>query len=307
MKIVAFKQGGKAALGVYKGDDLINVSKIDKSLPTDVGDVLKARALGKVKAAARKAKAKDVVKGRVSWLPPLQNPGKIICIGLNYIDHAAESPFKGLPSYPVLFLRVDTSLVASGQPMIRPRASVQYDYEGEMVAVIGKGGRHIPKSKALDHVAGYAVFNDGSVRDYQFKSPQWTAGKNFDASGGFGPEFVTADDLPKGGKGLRLQTRLNGEVVQEANTKDLIFSVQQLVATCSEVFTLEPGDIIVTGTPAGVGAFRKPPLWMKDGDVCEVEIEGIGTLRSPIKDEKAKRRAPAKKPAKKKPAAKKKK
>ena len=297
MKIVAFKQGGKPALGAYKGDDLINLSKIDKTLPTDVGEVLKARAMGRVKAAARKARAKDVVKGRVAWLPPLQNPGKIICVGLNYIDHAAESPYEGLPSYPILFLRVNTTLVASGQPMVRPRASIEYDFEGELVAVIGKGGRHISKSKALDHVAGYAVFNDGSVRDYQFKSPQWTSGKNFDASGGFGPEFVTADALPKGGKGLKLQTRLNGQLEQDANTKDLIFPIPDLIATCSEVFTLEPGDIIVTGTPAGVGAFRKPPLWMKDGDVCEVEIEGIGTLRNPIKDEKAKRRAPAKKKA----------
>lgn len=297
MRITTFKQKGKPALGVWKGEDLINVSAIDRKLPTDVGDVLRGRAMGAVKSAARKAKGRHEVKGRVTHLPPIQNPGKIICVGLNYVDHAKESPYKDLPTYPVLFLRVNTTLIAHGQPIIRPRASVELDYEGEMVAVVGKAGRHIPKSKALDHIAGYSVFNDGSIRNYQFKSPQWTSGKNFDATGGFGPDFVTSDELPKGAKGLHLQTRLNGQVVQDASTKDLIFPVDQLVATCSEVFTLEPGDIIVTGTPAGVGAFHKPPLWMKDGDVCEVEIEGLGTLRNPIKDEKPKKRAAPKKTA----------
>jgi 2-keto-4-pentenoate hydratase/2-oxohepta-3-ene-1,7-dioic acid hydratase in catechol pathway len=181
---------------------------------------------------------------------------------------------------------VATTLVGHNQPLIRPKLSGDFDYEGEMVVVVGRRGRHIPKKKALGYVAGYSIFNEGSIRDYQFKTPQWTVGKNFDGTGGFGPDFVTADELPKGAKGLRIQTRLNGQVVQDANTNDMIFDVADLVSIASESMTLEPGDVIVSGTPSGVGAFRKPPLWMKAGDVCEVEIEGIGTLSNPIKNEK---------------------
>ena len=172
-----------------------------------------------------------------------------------------------------------------GEPLIAPKCSEQFDYEGEMVAIVGKGGRHIARDKALEHVAGYSVFNEGSVRDYQFKSPQWTSGKNFDGSGGFGPDFVTADELPPGGKGLKIVTRLNGETVQEANTDDMLFPVDEIIAVASEVMTLEAGDVLVLGTPAGVGAFRKPPLWMKDGDVCEVEVEKICCLSNPVKAE----------------------
>jgi acylpyruvate hydrolase len=143
-------------------------------------------------------------------------------------------------------------------------------------------GKHITREKALEHVAGYSVFNEGSVRNYQFKSPQWTSGKNFDGSGGFGPDFVTSDELPPGGRGLKLRTRLNGQTVQEANTSDMLFTVEDIIAVASKVMTLEPGDVLVLGTPAGVGAFRTPPLWMKDGDVCEVEVEGICVLSNPV-------------------------
>jgi acylpyruvate hydrolase len=301
MRVIAFKQKGQRRLGVEVEDGVIDMSVAAPDLPNDLGEILKANKLGKLQSAAKKAKKKAHVKKPAKLLPPIETPGKIICVGLNYVDHASESPYDK-PDYPVLFLRVNTTLVGQNDAMIRPRASEQYDYEGEMVAVIGKKARHVPKSRALDAVAGYSVFNDGSVRDYQFKSPQWTSGKNFDASGGFGPVFVTADELPKGGRGLQLQTRLNGKVVQDANTRDLIFPVDELVAVASEVMTLEPGDIIVTGTPSGVGAFRKPPLWMKDGDVCEVEVEKIGVLRNPIKDEKAPkpRKTAAKKAAKRK-------
>ena len=221
----------------------------------------------------------------VDVLPPLSAPGKIICVGLNYADHSAESGFKQ-PDYPTLFGRFVSSMIGHGAPMIRPAASEQLDYEGELVAVIGRRGRHIPKASALDHVAGYMICNEGSVRDYQFKSPQWTMGKNFDGTGAFGPVFVTSEELPPGCKGLRLQTRLNGEIVQDASTDDLVFDVETLVSVISEGITLEPGDLIVTGTPAGVGLARKPPLWMKPGDVCEVEVERIGILSNPVKDEK---------------------
>ena len=169
----------------------------------------------------------------------------------------------------------------------RPRASEKLDYEGELVAVIGKGGRHIPRAAALSHVCGYSIFNDGSIRDFQLRTPQWTVGKNFDNTGPFGPVFVGADELPPGAHGLKIETRLNGRVMQSATTADLIFDVATLVALISEAMTLEPGGLIITGTPAGVGAARKPPVFMKAGDICEVEVEGIGILRNPIVDEAA--------------------
>lgn len=174
--------------------------------------------------------------------------------------------------------------------MLRPLVSDQLDYEGEIVAIVGKGGRHISKASALEHIAGYSVFNEGSVRDFQFKAPQWTVGKNFDNTGAFGPYFVTADELPPGCKGLRLRTLLNGQVVQDASTDSMVFDVATLVVTISEAITLEPGDLIVTGTPSGVGLARKPPLFMKPGDVCEVEVEGLGKLINSIADEAGERR-----------------
>ena len=187
-----------------------------------------------------------------------------------------------VPTYPVLFHRYPSSWVGHGQPLVRPRVSTQFDYEGELVVVIGKAGRYIPKERALEYVAGYSVFNDGSVRDYQLRTTQWMSGKNFDQTGGFGPEFVTADELEPGAVGLRLQTRLNGAVLQDANTRDMVFDVATLVSASSEPFALQPGDIIISGTPAGVGFARKPQVFMKPGDVCEVEIEGVGMLRNPI-------------------------
>lgn len=217
----------------------------------------------------------------VVHLPPLTNPGKIICAGLNYADHTAESGIKQ-PDYPTLFARFNSTLIGQGGEILVPTVSEQLDFEGELVAIVGKGGRHISKAAANAHIAGWSIFNDASVRDYQFKGAQWTLGKNFDATGAFGPFFVTADELPDGGSGLMLETRLNGSVVQHASTSDLIFDTATLIAIISEAITLEPGDLIVTGTPAGVGAVRKPPLWMKPGDIVEVEIEGIGVLTNPI-------------------------
>lgn len=220
----------------------------------------------------------------VRLLPPIPRPHKIICIGLNYADHTLESGYD-LPAYPTVFGRFPSSLVAHGSPLIRPLASAQLDYEGELAVIIGRRGRHILETDALAYVAGYSLFNDASLRDYQLKSPQWTIGKNFDGTGSFGPELVTADELPPGCAGLRLETRLNGKVVQSASTRDLIFNVAKLIAVLSEVLTLEPGDVIVSGTPAGVGVARNPPEWMKPGDRCDVEIEGIGILSNPIESE----------------------
>lgn len=237
-------------------------------------------------AGERLSKAPVLAAGSWTLLPPLPRPGKIICIGLNYVDHSVESGFEP-PTYPTVFTRFANSLVAHGAPIVRPTVSEQLDFEGELVVVIGRRVKAVSKADALACVAGYSIFNDASIRDYQFKSPQWTMGKTVDGTGGFGPEFVTADELPPGCKGLRIETRLNGTVVQSATTADMIFDVATLIPILSEVMTLDPGDVIVSGTPSGVGLARKPPLWMKPGDLCEVEIEGVGLLSNPIKQQSA--------------------
>lgn len=212
---------------------------------------------------------------------PLARPGKIVCLGLNYAEHAREGGYD-IPDYPAMFMRVSTSMIPADAPMVLPTASHTFDYETELMVIIGKGGRHISEADALDHVFGYTTFNDGSVREYQRKTHQWTAGKNFDGTGAVGPIVVTPDEVPTGANGLQIQTRLNDRVVQNSNTSDMIFPVAKTIAIVSEIMTLEPGDMIAFGTPPGVGHARKPQLWMKDGDVVEVEIEGIGICRNPI-------------------------
>jgi acylpyruvate hydrolase len=236
-------------------------------------------------AGRKLARAPEIDPARITYLPVLTNPEKIICAGLNYADHSAESGFKQ-PDYPALFPRFASSLIGHKAPIVRPLASDTLDYEGEVAAIVGRGGRHIPVATALDHIAGYALFNDASVREFQFKGgSQWTMGKNFDGTGAFGPWFVTADELPRGLRGLRLQTRLNGQMVQSASTDDLVFDIATLVSLISQGITLVAGDVIVSGTPAGVGHARTPRLYMHAGDVCEVELEGLGVLVNPIADE----------------------
>lgn len=234
-------------------------------------------------AGARVSREGEEVKVEdLIFLPPLVKAPKILCLGLNYKDHAAEGGFD-VPEFPTVFGRFNSSLIGHGAPIIKPACSDQLDYEAEMVAVVGKGGKNISKDDALSHIVAYSVFNDGSIRDYQLKTPQWTVGKNFDDTGAFGPWLVTADELPAGGAGLKIETRLNGQVVQSANTSDMVFDVVDTVALLSTCFTLEAGDVLVMGTPSGIGLARNPPLFMKDGDVCEVEIEKIGLLVNPIK------------------------
>lgn len=235
--------------------------------------------------ALRDAHAAPVDPAGATWLPPLFAPRKIICAGLNYADHTKESSYEQ-PKYPTLFLRTPTTLVGHKQPIVRPLCSDSLDYEGEMAVILGKGGRHIPPEKALDCVFGYSVFNDASVREYQFKSPQWMIGKNFDHTGGFGPAIVTADELPPGAKGLQLTTTLNGKVVQQAVTSDMLYDVAALISVSSTGMTLQAGDVIVSGTPAGMGWARNPRLLMHDGDLVEVNIDQIGRLSNPIRDEK---------------------
>jgi 2-keto-4-pentenoate hydratase/2-oxohepta-3-ene-1,7-dioic acid hydratase in catechol pathway len=284
MRLVAFQQSdGSPGLGLRMDQDVIDLAAL--GLPATLKELLQvAGGLDAARSAAARAKTRLPLAG-IRYAPPIGDPSKAIAVGLNYVDHAAESPYKDPPKYPVLFHRFPQSWVAHGAPLVRPHVSESFDYEGEVVVVIGKPGRYIAKERALEHVAGYSIFNDGSIRDYQFKSTQWMMGKNFDATGSFGPEFVTADELPAGAAGLQLRTRLNGQELQNANTRDMIFDVATLVSVCSEAMALLPGDIIISGTPAGVGFARKPPVWMKAGDVCEVEVEGIGVLSNGIVDE----------------------
>ncbi len=287
MRFAAYRQNGVEGLAAAEGSGPFRgFAATDSKHPGNLASLV-ARGGEHLLAAGRSLQAgPEIDLDAVELLPPLPAPPKIICIGLNYADHSAESGFK-VPDYPTVFGRFPSSLIGHGAPIVRPRVSEQLDYEGEFVAVIGRGGRDIPKARALDHVVAYSLFNDASIRDYQFKAPQWTVGKNFDGTGAFGPWLITADELPPGCTGLRLQTRLNGEVVQSASTDDLVFDVATLVSVLSEAFTLEAGDVIVTGTPSGVGLARKPPLWMKPGDVCEVELEGIGVLRNSVADQGA--------------------
>jgi 2-keto-4-pentenoate hydratase/2-oxohepta-3-ene-1,7-dioic acid hydratase in catechol pathway len=287
MHFVAFRTGGKTGLAASRdGKAYHGLLDGDPRYPGTLDDLIRQTQAALETSAEALLSGQPVDVGNVELLQPLRSPGKVICVGLNYRDHASEAGHKP-PEYPTLFARFGSSLIGPNDPIVRPIDSIQLDYEGELVAVIGKLGRRISKANALDHVAGYSIFNDGSVRDFQLRSAQWTLGKNFDGTGAFGPVFVTADALPPGARGLKIETRLNGQIMQSASTDDLIFDVATLVADISAGITLEPGDLIVTGTPSGVGAARKPPVFMKSGDVCEVEIEKIGTLRNRVVDEAA--------------------
>ncbi|XAH24192.1 fumarylacetoacetate hydrolase family protein [Xylophilus sp. GW821-FHT01B05] len=282
MRFLRFKDGERLGLAVATAHGgFAGWLEDDAGYPGDLTAGLLASSSLK-DLAGRLCEGRPVDPDKVQRLPPLAKAGKIICVGLNYLDHAAESGHK-VPEYPTIFSRFETSLIGDGAPLLKPHCSDQFDYEGELVAVIGKRGRNISRADALQHVIAYSIFNDGSIRDYQLRTPQWTMGKNFDSTGAFGPLLVSADELPAGARGLRIETRLNGQVVQSANTDQMVFDVAHLVASLSETMTLEPGDVIVTGTPSGVGMARKPQLWMKVGDICEVEIEQIGVLRNQVK------------------------
>ncbi|MCH8885851.1 MAG: fumarylacetoacetate hydrolase family protein [SAR324 cluster bacterium] len=287
MKIIAFEDNGAPALGVAQGETVAHLGQCAPELPSTLLGLIESgeQAFQAAEAAARQAgaEARRPLDG-LRFLPPLPNPSKIICLGLNYADHAAEGGH-AKPDYPSFFFRGPSSLVAHGAPLIRPLCSETLDYEAELVAVVGRRCRHVSESDALAVIAGYSVFNEATIREYQRRTSQWTIGKNFDGTGGFGPHFITADDLPPGAKGLRIQSRLNGKVMQDDNTSNMLFGVAETVALLTECLTLEPGDLLVMGTPAGVGHARRPPVWMKDGDVCEIDIEQVGVLRNPIENE----------------------
>ena len=290
MKVVGFELHGNLRLGVVEGDQVIDIHEADEKAPNDLGEWLRRHdgdltPLDELASRAR-AGARRPLKG-LKFTLPVARPGKIVCLGLNYLEHVKEGTQRdNIPKFPTIFMRCLTSLVAHESPIIRPRVSETLDYEAELILVVGRRVRHLTMANATSCIAGYTCGNEGSVREFQRKTTQWDMGKNFDSTGGVGPWVVTADELPEAGKGLKIESRLNGTVMQSDNTNNMMFPVAETLVYLTQGITLEPGDILFTGTPSGVGHARKPPVWMKAGDVCEVEIEGIGILRNPIEDEK---------------------
>lgn len=279
MRFTTYLHQGRPRLAVVDGDVAVDIAA---DLRAELEAGRDPMAAGR---AALASNAPRLPLAGLSFAPLVPEPGKTICLGLNYFDHAKEGG-REKPDYPWFFYRGKSSLIGHGQPGVLPKVSSRFDYEAELAVVIGRRvPRHVSQADALQYVFGYTCFNDMSVRDYQKRTPQWTIGKNFDATGGFGPVLVTTDELAPGATGLRLQSRLNGQVMQDANTDDMIFSVAETIALLSECMTLEPGDALIMGTPAGVGQARTPPVWMKAGDTIEIEIEQIGVLSNPIEAE----------------------
>ena len=283
MRIVNFEKGGVPGIGADDGSGWHGLMERESGFPGTLPELI-AQGADLLRTGRDLLLVHAIDLNAVRILPPVPRPPKILCVGLNYDDHLEESGLKK-PVYPEIFARFATSLVAHCEPIRQPRESFTLDYEAEFAVVIGRRGRRISRDTALDHVAGYSLFNDATIRDFQLRTPQWTMGKNFDATGSFGPWLVTPDALPPGAHGLRIQGRLNGRVMQDASTDRLIFSVPVLIEMISIAISLEPGDVIITGTPGGVGAARKPPVFMQPGDVFEVEIEGMGVLSNPVQRE----------------------
>lgn len=285
MKYLVGETASGTAVFAVNGEEAINLTALDAAIGDDLMALIADPALAE-SVALKAAHAPSVSVASITPALPVAAPGTIICLGLNYTDHIKEGGYE-IPEYPALFMRGKNSIMAAGAPLVRPSCSDKLDYEAELMLIIGKGGRHISESNALDHVFGYTVFNDGSVRDYQRKTHQWTPGKNFDATGAIGPFVVTPDELPAGASGLKIESRVGSEILQSSNTGNMIWSVAQTIATISEYTTLEAGDLIAMGTPPGVGHAKKPnPRWLVPGEVVEIEIEGIGICSNPVVDEK---------------------
>ena len=289
MRLFAYRNsdGTESVGAMIKGsaNEFVNLCATDSQIPNNLQSIIAdEELLSRVKTALDNSGAIRGNTSSISFKPPIEKPGKIVCMGLNYADHAKEGG-NARPEYPSFFMRGPSSLTSHLSPIIKPRVSDKLDYEAELAFVVGKKVRHLTLDTALDCVAGYSIFNDGSIRDYQRKTTQWTIGKNFDQTGAFGPWLVTPDELPTGCHGLNIQSRLNGQVMQNANTKDFLWGIAETIMLITECMTLEPGDVVITGTPAGVGYARNPPVFMKAGDICEIEIESIGVLRNTIVDE----------------------
>jgi len=277
MKFVSFRAGGAARYGLVEGNRVIDLTKRLKY--ADLKALITADAFAEAGRAAKGATA-DYALDQIAFDPVIPNPGKIICVGLNYQEHRNETGMTSHP-LPATFIRWADTQIGHLEPMIRPRASEQLDYEAELAVIIGKGGRNILESEAAAHICGYSCYNEGSIREYQRHASQWTPGKNFPGTGAFGPFLVTPDEVGELA-GKKIQTRLNGNVEQSSTLDMMIYGPNKLIEYFSGFTPLSPGDVIVSGTPGGVGWVRKPPLWMKPGDVCEVEIDGVGLLRNPI-------------------------
>ncbi len=286
MRLVSYRTASGPAWGLLVAGGVVPSHRLGAEVPTSLQDLLRAGGLwpGWMRnLAAGAAAAVQVPLADIELLPCVPQPGKIICLGVNYVDHAKEGGNQ-IGDYPALFLRCATSLLAHGAALQVPKVSNKLDFEAELAVVIGRQTRFVSEADALNAVFAYSCFNDASLRDYQRKTTQWSIGKNFDNTGAFGPCLVTADELPAGCVGLHIESRLNGQVMQSANTADMAFGVARTIALLSEALTLEPGDVVVMGTPGGVGYARTPPVWMKAGDTIEVEIEGIGVLSNPVTD-----------------------
>lgn len=277
MRFIVGKTAAESGVFAVEGESA-------KKIPGADGDLMQLVESGAAVPAFDAIDATVVSVDSIEPALPIANPGKIICLGLNYVDHIKEGGYE-IPEYPALFMRGRNSIMAAGAPMVRPTCSHKLDYEVELMLIVGKGGRHIREEDALGHVFGYTLFNDGSVRDYQRKTHQWTPGKNFDDTGAIGPVVVTPDELPEGAVGLKIESRVGDEILQSATTSDMMWSVARTIATISEYTTLEAGDYIAMGTPPGVGHAKNPPRWLRPGETVEVEIEGIGICANPIVDE----------------------
>ena len=290
MKLISYQSqdSRQARYGVLLPDGMVDMRLCMDNAPDSINDFVAAASSQSglmASIAARASGAEAVPLEQVQLLPCIPRPSKILCLGVNYHDHAAEGG-NTVADYPVIFFRGPSSLLAHGGAILIPPISTSLDYEAELALVIGKTTRNVSEENALESVFAYACFNDATFRDYQRKTSQWTIGKNFDLTGGFGPYLVTADELPPGCKGLHIESRLNGRVMQSASTSDMVFHVAPTIALMSACMTLEPGDVIVMGTPGGVGYARKPPVWMVAGDTIEIDIEGIGVLRNTVENQK---------------------
>ena len=283
MKITSFMHQGRHSYGIVEGNQIIDLDSMKAIIGNDVKEAIERNRLLELREIDLNGLPRIDIAD-VTFLPVISNPGKILCIGINYATHVRETG-RDMPTYPMIFTRFADSQTAHMQPILRPAASHKLDFEGELAVVIGKTARHVDRADALDYVAGYSCYNDGSVRDWQKHTIQFVPGKNFPQTGSFGPWLVTSDEI-ENPQDLELTTRLNGEVMQHTNTSDMIFEVRKLIEYCTTFTELAPGDVIVTGTTGGVGAFREPPVWMKPGDIVEVEISSIGILRNTIADEK---------------------
>lgn len=280
MKLATFKTAQGASYGAVVGKGIVDLRRYLGNQYPDLKALIAADAIDQAKKHL--SETPDYQASDITWLPVIPNPDKIVCVGLNYQDHVVETK-RDNTEQPAIFLRLPESQVGHKQPIVRPRESTDLDYEAEIAVIIGRPGRRISQKNAWDHIAGYSCYNDGSVRDWQRHTIQWTAGKNFARTGGFGPWMVTADEIPPGTK-MTLSCRLNGQQMQHATTEQMIFKIPKIIEYVSTWTTLVPGDVLVTGTPGGVGARRNPPVWMKPGDKVEIEIDKVGVLENTIAD-----------------------